>query len=106
MTGDEKKLYSIEKGKRKFVCNTAMLSFVGLFDQKIPSITVEELVQSLYRKFICQDGFLTSDENHSYYLVQNSQQRWLTRVAARQFKIHLNNVTAVINSHLRLISAG
>jgi hypothetical protein len=82
-----------------------MLSFLGLFAQKIPSITVEELVQPPCRKFICKDGVLTSDEDHCYYLVQKFLQRWLTRVVPRQLKIHLNSVTAVINSHLRLITA-
>ena len=83
-----------------------MLSFLGLFAQKIPSITVEKLVQPPCRKFICKDGVLTCDENHFYDFVQNHQQRCLTRVAPRQFKINLNNVTAVINSHLRLITTG
>ncbi len=83
-----------------------MLSFLGLFAQKIPSITVVELVQHPCREFICKDGVLTSDENHFYDLVQNYQQRCLTRVAPRQLKIPLKSVTAVINSHLRLITTG
>ncbi|AFZ14167.1 hypothetical protein Cri9333_3336 [Crinalium epipsammum PCC 9333] len=83
-----------------------MLSFLELFAQKILSITVEELVQPPYREFICKEGVLTSDENHFYDFVQNHQQRWLTRVAPRQLKIPLNNVTTVINSPLRLITTG
>jgi hypothetical protein len=83
-----------------------MLSSSGLFEPNVHSITVAELVQSSYREFICKDGVLTSDENHCYDFVQNHQQRWLTRVAPRQLKINLNNVTAVINSHLRLITTG
>ena len=83
-----------------------MLSSSGLFEPNVHSITVAELVQSSYREFICKDGVLTSDENHCYDFVQNHQQRWLTRVAPRQLNITLNNVTAVINSHLRLITTG
>ena len=83
-----------------------MFSFLGLFAQNVLSITREERVQSPGREFICKDGLLTSNENYFDDFVQNYQQRCLTTVAPRQLKIHLNNVTAVINSHLRLITTG
>jgi hypothetical protein len=65
-----------------------MLSFLGLFDRNVLSLTVEKLVQSFYREFFCKDGVLTSDENHCDYFVQNYHQRWLTMVAPRQVSIN------------------